>query len=241
MLLQSPIPALIDSGNADISLTPALADAIFSGLGVNPGDYTLPCSVGANDANFTFGFNDDPNAVINVPLSALMTPVIVSGNPEVDTSGSAICKLGVDSSASDWAVLGEYFMRSAYFVFDMENNIIAMAQANLNATGTSSIKAIGAASLNAGSITTTVAVSLLPTQTDVPNTAAADNPTAATVSASLTPTFNLGASKTGSTASATSSKAAAAALQVPTLDKSVLILGAFGLLSLFMDSCLMWI
>ncbi|MCJ1248696.1 hypothetical protein MMC30_005915 [Trapelia coarctata] len=239
-LLPSPIPALIDSGNADISLPPDLANAIFSGLGVDPGDYTLPCSTGANDANLTFGFNDDPKALITVPLSALITPVLVNGTAEVDTNGNALCKLGVDTAASDWAVLGEYFMRSAYFVFDLENNVIAMAQANLNATSTSDIKAIGTSGVNATAITTTVEVSLLPTQTAILNTAAAASATAATVSgASLTPTFNLGPSKTGSTASATSSKSAAVGVKAPALDKSILVFGANGLLSLFGGSCLL--
>lgn len=241
--MTSPIPALMDSGSSYISLTPDLANAIFSGLGATPGDYTLPCSVGTNNANFTFGFNDDPNAVIVVPLSALMTPVLANGTAEVDTNGNAICKLGVDASASDWAVLGEYFMRSGYFVFDLENNVIAMAQANLNATGTSDIKAIGTSGFNGGSITTTVAVSLLPSATNIPNTDAAASATAAMVSgASITPTFNLGAFKTtGATASATSSKSAAVGVQAPTLDKSMLVFGVIGLLSLFGGSCLMLI
>ena len=244
-LLSSPIPALLDSGNADINLPPDLANAIYQGLGASSDDNTLPCSYGADQANFTFGFNDNPKAVVTVPLSALMIPNLVNDTPQTDTNGNAICKLNVDSTASDWAVLGEYFMRSGYFVFDLENNVIAIAQAKLNATDSSNIKAIsGSSGINASSIATTVEVSLLPSATGIQNTAAAASATDATISrASLTPTFNLGGSAkaTGAAASATASGSAAVALQVPALGKSVFIFAAVGLLSLFGGSCLLLI
>jgi len=238
ILLKAPVPALIDSGASAISLTPEIATAIFQGLGVAPDSYTLPCSYGATSGNFSFGFNDNPSAVINVPLSALIDPIYLNGTAQTDEQGNALCKLSVDAAASDYVVLGDSFMRSGYFVFDLENNVIAMAQANLNATGSTDIKAIlGTADLHASAITTTVAVSVLPSQTTaIINTADTASATAATVTLSpLTPTFKLGISATATrsaAASATTSKAAAVGVQAPGLEKSVLVFGAVVLLSL---------
>ena len=247
ILLKGPIPALIDSGASGISLTAEIATAIFQGLGVAPDTYTLPCSYGATQGNFTFGFNDNPSAVINVPLSALIDPIYVNGTAQTDEQGNALCRLSVTAAASEFVVLGDSFIRSGYFVFDLENNVIAMAQANLNATGSTDIKAIvGLKDLSASAITTTVAVSPLPSQTTaIINTADAASATAATVAlSSLTPTFHLGVSATATksaAASATSSKAAAVGVQAPALEKCVLVFGAAGLLSLFGGSWLLLI
>ena len=48
--------------------------------------------------------------------------------------GTDACYFNVDADPYGEATLGDSFMRSGYFVYDLENNVVAIAQANVNAT-----------------------------------------------------------------------------------------------------------
>lgn len=58
----------------------------------------------------------------------------------------SLCLFGIDSTASygipdeNWALLGDTFLRSAYVVYDMANEQLGLAQANLNSTDTNIIE-----------------------------------------------------------------------------------------------------
>lgn len=245
-LLNTPIPALIDSGNSAISLTPDLANVVLTTLGYSniTAPYSLPCYVGAGQYDFFFGFNNDPAAVINVPLSALLGPIMANGVPQVDQNGDAVCQLAVDEAASGWAILGDSFMRSAYLVFDLEVNYIFMAQAVLNST-TSNIQAIVAASgIAATTVATTVTVSVIASQTSVvQKTAGFVKPTAATVSiAQGSPTFKITATgKSGSAtgAAATTTKSVAGTARGPAPVSEAVLMAAFVALLSFVGGSLL--
>ncbi|MCJ1400411.1 hypothetical protein MMC11_003616 [Xylographa trunciseda] len=253
-LLNTPVPAVLDSGASVISLTPDIVKSIVAGLGISTENgYTLPCYFGDEQADFTFGFNNDPKATINVPLSALLNPIMVSGAPQTDQNGDAMCKFAVDAAASGFVNLGDSFMRSAYVVFDLENHIVGLAQARLNST-TSNIVAIGGGTgPGTTTIATTIFVSKIFSQSLViPDTAAAAIPTAPIITfVSASPTFNItvtptgkGGSATGSAAtgmggSAVGSAATASAIQaagavaakIPGMGKVWAVSGLLGLLS----------
>ncbi|KAJ3502036.1 hypothetical protein NM208_g16809 [Fusarium decemcellulare] len=50
-------------------------------------------------------------------------------------NGEPACMFGIAPSPSSTSILGDTFMRSAYVVFDLENNEVSLAQSNFNATG----------------------------------------------------------------------------------------------------------
>ena len=223
-----------------------MASAILQGLGIDANTsapYILPCYLGSVQADFTFGFNDDPAASIDVPLSSLLNPLNSNGQPQVDQNGDALCKLPVDEGASGYAVLGDPFMRAAYLVFDLDNNSIYMAQAVLNST-TSNIEAVGTASgIGATMPATTVTVSVLPAQTSViQNTVGAVQPTQATVSiAQGSPTFKItatGKATTSASASATAKSAAGSARGPAPVSVAALVSGLAVLLSMVGGSLL---
>ena len=56
-----------------------------------------------------------------------------------DTYGpvDSLCLFGITSISSATAVLGDTFLRSAYVVFDLDNNEISLAQTNFDSTSTS--------------------------------------------------------------------------------------------------------
>ena len=206
---------------------------ILTGLGLDPSvpaPYILPCYFGSVQADFTFGFNNDPAASIDVPLSSILNPLLVGGQPQVDENGDAVCQLPVDSGASGWAVLGDPFMRAAYLVFDLDNNVIAMAQAVLNST-TSNVKAIGTASgIGTATVATTVTVSAIATQSSiVQNTAGVVKPTQATVSvAQGSPTFKITA--TGKASASASAKSAAGSARGPAPVTMAAVVSGFAVL-----------
>ncbi|UZP41314.1 hypothetical protein NXS19_009130 [Fusarium pseudograminearum] len=51
------------------------------------------------------------------------------------TNGQAACSFGIAPSTSQVSILGDTFLRSAYVVFDLDNNEISLAQSNFEATG----------------------------------------------------------------------------------------------------------
>jgi hypothetical protein len=126
------LPAvLLDTGNPGLSMPASVIDRIGPAIGVTTapdGTNVVPCNSGDTGARFTFGFGA---ASIDVPISMLFIPVGAA-----DAQGRALCTLPLDVSDGPVASLGAPLLQAAYAVFDMENNVVGMAQAKLNATET---------------------------------------------------------------------------------------------------------
>ena len=147
-----PIPVLLDSG-ATISFLPSdLMSSINAGLGVTvvQGNSYLPCTRAHANITLDFRFGGPSGALIKVPLTALMTPLAADkAEQQMYDDGQNACQLKLESSVPGRrVVLGDSFLRSGYFVYDLENNQIAMAQA--------------AASPSSGSVTA------IPSGTEIP-------------------------------------------------------------------------
>ncbi|KAL2837046.1 aspartic peptidase domain-containing protein [Aspergillus pseudoustus] len=132
-----PVVVLLDSG-ATISYLPAdIVAQIYSDLDVHffPDEQLglVPCDSyldGREDYNVTFSFS---GAEIRVPLSELVLQDALYYNGDylhIDDEES--CIFGIAPSVDFFPILGDSFLRSAYAVFDLENNEISLAQANFN-------------------------------------------------------------------------------------------------------------
>jgi hypothetical protein len=77
--------------------------------------------------DFTFSA-DGPT--ISVPINELVLAMGVS-------RGEEVCILGIGPAGDSISVLGDTFLRSAYVVYDLENNQIALAQTVFNSTQSS--------------------------------------------------------------------------------------------------------
>lgn len=136
--------ALLDSGTATTGLPNSVFEPIAKGLGavgVDVSDnqdgseiiYTVPCELRATNATltYTFGGTDASASRVVVPLSQ----VIGNTGQEFNTSEFAGpeggCDMGLEGPIGGVAILGDTFMRSAYMVFDLANNVVAMAQAKV--------------------------------------------------------------------------------------------------------------
>ncbi len=126
------VAALLDSGTFDTELPASVANTIISGMGATyiDGEAIVPCRIGKAHATLIFGFGG--GASIEVPISEM---VVDAGFTFQD--GTEACYLGIDAvddSLGGAIILGDTFLRSAYVVYDLENQQIAIAQTKFNST-----------------------------------------------------------------------------------------------------------
>ena len=122
-------PALLDSGTTITYLPPGVLDAISQGFGVSSSQ--VPCSFANSDAALIYHFGGEGGPSISVPIAAMLDQP--NGNVFDDGTTEA-CFFNVDVESDGSATLGDSFMRSGYFVYDLENNVVAIAQVASNVT-----------------------------------------------------------------------------------------------------------
>jgi hypothetical protein len=139
------LPVLLDSGT---TLT-YLPDDIFADLVAefDARDYTadtgyviVDCNVANSDAVITYRFGSDSGPTINVPLSEVITPVtrqtaryFQQFEDIQDVCALHIMPAGDSGGGQAHYLLGDTFLRSAYVVYDIDNDVVAIAQTNFDA------------------------------------------------------------------------------------------------------------
>lgn len=88
-----------------------------------------------NTGTLNYGFGGPGGPVIKVPVSQLVLPLVLQNGqqPEYD-DGTPACQLGLQAAGDLPVLFGDTFLRSAYVVYDLDNNRIALAQTDFNAT-----------------------------------------------------------------------------------------------------------
>jgi hypothetical protein len=123
--ITTSVPGILDSGTTDINLPQSIVTTILAGLGAQSSTeygYTIPCSLAQTGGvlNFRFGNADGP--VIAVPIAQLINPV--------PGATPTVCRLGIDPADENGLVFGDTFLRSAYVVYNLAGNQVAIAQSN---------------------------------------------------------------------------------------------------------------
>lgn len=122
------IGVLLDSGSSLMYLPDSLTQTIYNTFGAqydnSEGVAIIDCAQQANSTTLDFTFS---GVTIRVPLSQM---VIVAGFDGREN----ICILGVNPAGDSTAVLGDTFLRSAYVVYDLDNNQISLAQTRFNSS-----------------------------------------------------------------------------------------------------------
>ncbi|KAF2471309.1 candidapepsin-4 precursor [Lindgomyces ingoldianus] len=125
------VPVLLDSGSSLMYLPDNLVRSLYSQFSAQydstQGAAFVDCGLADQNGSLDFSFS---GVTISVPMNEL---VIVAGYQR----GKPVCILGIGPAGDSTCVLGDTFLRSAYVVYDLENNQIALAQTNFNATKTS--------------------------------------------------------------------------------------------------------
>ena len=148
---------LLDSGTSLTYLPNDVTNSIYSAVGAkydsSRGIAYVSCSLANNAQTLDFTFS---SPTISVSLSELVLQTSSSNG-----QGSSTCAFGIAPAGSSTPVLGDTFLRSAYVVYDINNNQISIAQTNFNSTTSNILEIANATS-------------------GVPSAAVVQNPVAAT-------------------------------------------------------------
>ena len=146
-----PTAVILDSGSSLMYLPNDLTAAIYNALHVTYSnrEETAFADCSLADQNITLDFTFSA-PTISIPISELIIDGDPSDsdddeNPNPQNGGSSssaggsdgsLCIFGIAPAEGSTAVLGDTFLRSAYVVYDLNNNQISLAQTKFNSTGT---------------------------------------------------------------------------------------------------------
>lgn len=138
------LAVLLDSGSSLTYLPNDMVETIYDRVSAqydsNEGAAYIACSMANSNATLDFTFS---SPVISVEMNELVLDLVTaSGKRPRFSDGTEACLFGIAPAGSSSMVLGDTFLRSAYVVYDLENNEISIAQTNFNAT-TSNVLEIG--------------------------------------------------------------------------------------------------
>lgn len=134
----SDVVATLDSGTTEIYLPESVVELIATELGgsVSSGQPVVKCS--ALTASTTIDFHFENSAVIRCPIELLV-------DLEGKVGGTEECRIGIISTSSDgYYLLGDYFLRSAYVVYNWAETEIALAQVAYSTNTNISVISAGA-------------------------------------------------------------------------------------------------
>ncbi|TGO57711.1 hypothetical protein BOTNAR_0196g00120 [Botryotinia narcissicola] len=128
-------PAILDSETTITLLPDDVAAIVFEELGATVsqqlGAVVVPCALAKKT-----GFGGVGGHTIKVDVSQLVLPLTTSnGRTPTYDNGEAACQLGIQAAGSNPTLFGDTFLRSAYAVYDLDNNRIGLAQTDFDATG----------------------------------------------------------------------------------------------------------
>ncbi|KAI5803252.1 aspartic peptidase domain-containing protein [Geopyxis carbonaria] len=130
------IPILLDTGSSYNYLPSELAKTIAKQVGAqwahNFAVPILPCGIRNYNGTINFEFSGQQ---IKVPLNQLIIDAYTNnGDRGHFSDGSPICYFGIMDAGENSFVFGDTFLRSAYVVYDIDNEEISIGQALHNVT-----------------------------------------------------------------------------------------------------------
>ncbi|KAJ6783263.1 hypothetical protein PWT90_10879 [Aphanocladium album] len=136
------LSTVLDSGSTASRLPNEIAQQIWLEAGAEfsgaIGQAIIPCSFSKNKGYFSFGFAGPNGPRINVTMNELVLPSPPGDNTRFTSGvhkGQLACAFGIqNATVFDASILGDTFLRSAYVVYDLQNNQIALAPSKFNAT-----------------------------------------------------------------------------------------------------------
>lgn len=235
-------PVVLDSGTTLSYVPTRLATLIYEELNAvddtqNSGLVFVDCGILTNapKTTFNFGFGGSNGVSIQVPVDEMVFDLSglfsLDGYSTPELPFSNACALGINGQDQEPFILGDTFLRSAYVVFDLKNNAIAIAQTNFNSTTSSIVdfQADATAIPNVSGVASNVAV----TETATGGLPIGGGHTATSEVTGKVTTAGATKSATGSSTSSTGSSTIknAAVGSVPAFDMTALMV--FGLSGVF--------
>ncbi|KAI1090863.1 acid protease [Rostrohypoxylon terebratum] len=156
------LAVLLDSGSSLTYLPDDMVQDIYDAVDAqydsSAGAAYVPCALADQTATVDFVFS---SPTISVDMNELVLDLVTAnGQRPTFSNGVTACLFGISPAGSGTNVLGDTFLRSAYVVYDLDNNEISLAKTNFNTTESN--------------------VEEIPSGTGIPNATAVSNSVAAT-------------------------------------------------------------
>lgn len=138
------LAVLLDTGSSLTYLPDAMVRNLYNQVGAqfdaDANAAYVPCALAQDETLLSFTFS---SPTISVEMNELVLDLVTSsGQRPRFANGVEACLFGIAPAGAGTNVLGDTFLRSAYVVYDMDNNQIALAPTRFNAT-TSRVLEIG--------------------------------------------------------------------------------------------------
>ncbi|KAL2007173.1 hypothetical protein VTN00DRAFT_8611 [Thermoascus crustaceus] len=132
-----PAAVLLDSGSSLSYLPDLLVANIYDDLDVTYDTSSqtgyVACDLINKEISFTFTFSS-PSISVGIDELVIDPGTNPDGSRPTFLDGTPACVFGIAPAGDSTAVLGDTFLRSAYVVYDLENNEISLANTNFNST-----------------------------------------------------------------------------------------------------------
>lgn len=124
-----PFPALLDTGSTLTYLPVRLAADVFETFDVsydaNFGGGFVPCDMAQRTDQIIFSFSE-PSIAVD------LNELVIDMGPYTFRDGTPACVFGITPVDGHIPILGDTFLRSAYVVYDLDNNEISLAKTRFN-------------------------------------------------------------------------------------------------------------
>lgn len=130
--------AILDSGTSTLLFPDDMFAAIAAQLGASYSStlqsYLAPCYLKTANVTFDFTFGGNGGPTVRVPVSEFLIDVTGENGGQAPTfsNGQEACELGFEGAQGRPILLGDTFLRSAYVVYDLDSQMISLAQTNFN-------------------------------------------------------------------------------------------------------------
>lgn len=123
---------LLDSGSTLSYLPDQMVSEIYNQIGAafdqSSGTAYVTCDMASQDITMKLSFSSP--ASIEIPINELV--IDMGDDNQQFSDGTPACLFGIAPCGGNTCVLGDTFLRSAYVVYDLDNNEISMAQTKYN-------------------------------------------------------------------------------------------------------------
>ncbi|KAM5464037.1 hypothetical protein MauCBS54593_007214 [Microsporum audouinii] len=134
-----PVAVAMDSGSSLSYLPDALAAKIYNSIDAvfDPSNNLafVPCSMVNDDRKLVFTFSS-PQIAVGMDELVIDLGPDANGNEATFRDGSKACVFGIAPAGRSISILGDTVLRSAYLVYDLDNNEISIAPTRFNSTVT---------------------------------------------------------------------------------------------------------
>ncbi|TVY81058.1 putative aspartic-type endopeptidase opsB, partial [Lachnellula suecica] len=142
---------ILDSGTTLTYLPETLAAEIYTRIGAtddseNSGLIYVDCDIVTNSPALTFdyGFGGASGVSIKIPIDEVVLPLADLSSPDSlvlpELNYTNACGFAIFGTSEAPYILGDTFLRSAYVVYDLQSNEIAIAQTNFNSTSSNIVE-----------------------------------------------------------------------------------------------------